>query len=218
MKAAPLLAPLLATALALAAPLAAALNFSDLEEGLHYQVLDNPGKFDPAKKGVEVVEVFLYTCPHCAALHPMLEGLRERLPRRAHLQSMPAVFGEAQRRHAELFWGLNLLNADDATHVAVFNSIHRARRSMNSDSDISSLAETRGLDGEKLLRAMQSLRVRSAVSRSSRMVRRWQIKGVPSFIVDGRFLLTASRANRFRQSDLVEATALVAKAVDEGRL
>jgi thiol:disulfide interchange protein DsbA len=50
-----------------------------LEEGFDYAVLPNPQPTETADK-IEVVEVFMYTCPHCYHLEPTLAQWRQTLP------------------------------------------------------------------------------------------------------------------------------------------
>src|SRR6478609_3126004 len=52
------------------------------------------GKAWAAKPGrIEVVEVFGYTCPHCAHLEPILQPWKAKLPRDVDFVALPAAFG-----------------------------------------------------------------------------------------------------------------------------
>ena len=46
------------------------------EEGFDYAVLPNPQPTETGDK-IEVVEVFMYTCPHCFHLEPTLAQWRQ---------------------------------------------------------------------------------------------------------------------------------------------
>lgn len=61
------------------------------KNGTDYLTLDTPVRADTGKK-IEVVEVFMYHCPHCNALEPVMAdwgqaaGRQDRLPPPAHGQ------------------------------------------------------------------------------------------------------------------------------------
>ena len=89
------LLPVLITLLALlpAATLAASPASAPLIEGQDYEVIPDGKPFAPAKGKIEVVEVFGYTCIHCAHLEPTLAAWKKKLPRDVQLTPVPAAFG-----------------------------------------------------------------------------------------------------------------------------
>jgi thiol:disulfide interchange protein DsbA len=81
------LRPLIATAAFMAA--AAGAHAADFKNGLDYNTVDLPTRPDTGKK-VEVLEVFMYHCPHCNALDaPLADWVKKQgdkiVFRRMHL-------------------------------------------------------------------------------------------------------------------------------------
>ena len=75
------------------AALAAAASGAPPVEGTDYVVIANGETFEPANGQVEVVEVFGYTCPHCATFDPLISAWKSRLPADVRVTYLPAPFG-----------------------------------------------------------------------------------------------------------------------------
>ena len=71
---------LLLMLLAIAPLSACAASPTALVEGEDYELIAEPGPFAPLAGKIEVVEVFGYTCPHCAHFEPQLEAWAAKLP------------------------------------------------------------------------------------------------------------------------------------------
>ena len=61
--------------------LSAAPAATDLQEGRDYERIAQPGPFQPLAGRIEVVEVFGYTCSHCAHFEPQLVAWVAKLPK-----------------------------------------------------------------------------------------------------------------------------------------
>ena len=73
-------------------------------EGQDYELIEQPGPFAPLAGKIEVVEVFGYTCPHCAHFEPQLEAWAAKLPADVRFTPVPGAFGGYWDAYARAFY------------------------------------------------------------------------------------------------------------------
>ena len=96
-----------------------------LVAGTDYAVIPGGQPFEPLNGKIEVVEVFGYVCPACAAFQPLLSAWKKKLPADVRFTYVPAAFGRewdavrARRSTPPRRWAWST-----QTHDAVFHAIH----------------------------------------------------------------------------------------------
>jgi len=184
------------------------------KEKIHYErVL--PAQPTSTDKKVEVVEVFLYTCPHCNNLEPYVHRWLKKIPPEAQFVRMPAVFQPKQELHARAYYAGEILGVLDKTHPAMFEAIHQQKRHLNTDADIQKLFAEHGVSEKDFKRVFRSFAVEAKIRRAKDMSQRYGIPGVPALVVDGKYRtgarLAGGNANIFRVVDYLVATESKAK-------
>ena len=181
------------------------------KEKIHYErVL--PAQPTSTDKKVEVVEVFLYTCPHCNNLEPYVHRWLKKKPAGAEFVRMPAVFRPQQELHARAYYTAEILGVLDKVHPAMFEAIHQQKRHLNTDADIQKVFAEHGVSEKDFNRVFRSFAVEAKIRRAKDMSQRYGIPGVPALVVDGKYRtgarLAGGNANIFRVVDyLVEKEA-----------
>ena len=102
--------------------------------------------------------------------------------------------GQQQRLHNDLFnaWNVNNIDLSDEAKVSDFVAQH-------------------GVDRSKFSAAFNSFTMSSKVARSNQMVRDYGIRGTPTLVVDGKYVITG-----LEPEDIVKVLdVLVAKARKE---
>lgn len=178
--------------------------------GKHYRVLvpTQPTSSSPDK--VEVVEVFWYGCPHCFRLEPGLENWDAKARRPyVQLRRVPIIWepDPVKRAHARLYYTLEALGKADALAMDVFREIHV---SLNPLVDPTSPANTEQLQKAFLVahgvsaadfdRTYRSPGVEANLQRAEQLAQRYQITGVPTLVVAGKYTADVSSAGS--ESDL----------------
>ena len=158
-------------------------------EGVHYETLPQPGTFLPVKKGqVEIVEVFAYTCSHCASFAPKLDAWKATLPANVVVRYSPAGYnlGEPLSR---AFFASEELGALGLTHLNTFDALHGARTlPMNpTEREIAAYYGTLGVDATKFQAAMDGPKVMQRMQAARNFSMRIGLKGTPTLIVAGRY-------------------------------
>jgi thiol:disulfide interchange protein DsbA len=209
---------LLATALVASTAFASP---TDPKNGVEYVTLAQPQPVQATGKKVEVVEFFMYHCPHCNALEPDLEQWVKKqgnniLFRRIHL---PATGPNDPEAHLHLT--LEAMGKAEEFQPKVFKAWHVDHLRLNTDAAIIDWVTKNGIDRNKFLDTWNSFGVMTKLHRAPQVATDYKVDGVPTIIIDGKYqtapsivynsLKTSSEPALF-QATLQVMDALVAKA------
>lgn len=178
-------------------------------EGKDYTRLQNPVRVSGTK--IEVLEFFGYWCPHCAAFEPSLEAWVRKLPADVNFRRIPVLFSPTQEIYQRLYFALEAMGAVEAMHGKVFVAMHNNRQRLDKDAEIVTLANANGVDGAKLIETMKSFSIAAKLSQAKTLVQTYQIDGVPTVAVNGRFLTSPGQAGTNERA-LVVMDALIQRA------
>ena len=175
-----LLATVLAASTAFASP-------TDPKSGVEYVTLAQPQPVQATGKKVEVIEFFMYHCPHCNALEPQLEQWVKKqgdniVFKRVHLPSSGPNDPEAHLRLT-----LEALGKAEEFQPKVFKAWHADRLRLNTDAAIIDWASKNGLDRNKFLDAWNSFGVTTKLRRLPQITSDYKVDSVPTIIIDGKY-------------------------------
>ncbi|WP_260291809.1 thiol:disulfide interchange protein DsbA/DsbL [Sedimenticola hydrogenitrophicus] len=157
------------------------------EEEVHYFSIipEQPGAEGDK---VQVVEFFWYACPHCYKLEPHIGQWLERKPDAVEFVRIPAMFKRADVvLHAKTFYALTLMGVEDELNAAIFDEIHVRKNRLATAEDMEALLADKGVDVEAYRKAMKSFAVQTQSRRAEVLAGRFDIRGVPAFVVDGKY-------------------------------
>jgi len=157
-----------------------------LEEGIEYTTLANPQPTDTGDK-IEVLEVFMYTCPHCFHLEPTLNQWLATKPANVEFRRMPAVFSSKPDLYARAYYAAELLGVQEKFTTAIFDTIHVKKQKGADDDAVIAVATEAGIDGDDFLKALNSFDVNMKVNRARNATRNYGIDGVPAIIINGKY-------------------------------
>ena len=211
LKSLALLALLLPMAACAAADGPAAANAAAVVEGRDYVVVDGGQPYRPLDGKIEVVEVFAYTCPHCAEFQPALSAWVARLPDDVRFTYVPAPFGPGET-WARAFFVAEEAGAVRRTHEALFAAVHRDGLLAHNATagELAWFYGQHGLDPTRMKVAMLSPEVEAKVRHARQFSLDIQLPGTPTLVVNGKYVITPrSHADALRIAD-----GLVAKLRD----
>ena len=157
-----------------------------IENGKDYRTLGQRAPVDAPAGKIEVVEFFWYSCPHCNTFEPALEAWSRKLPADVVLRRVPVAFRDDFVPQQRLFYALEALGRMDL-HAKVFQAVHVERQPTNREDSILAWAQKNGLDRAKFQEAYASFSVQSKAKRAAQLQDAYQVQGVPSLGVAGRF-------------------------------
>lgn len=173
-----------------AAPAKAAAD--GLVPGTDYVEIANGMPFEPKTGKVEVVEVFGYTCPHCAHFEPMLEAWQARQPADVSLVRVPAPFGGWWQPFAKAYYAAESLGLVDETHAAMFDALHVAKSlpappAIATDAQVAAFYAKHGADAAAFETRMESPEVAQKLQRATAFLDRVGADSTPTLVVDGKY-------------------------------
>lgn len=157
------------------------------DEELHYFSIipEQPGAEGDR---VQVVEFFWYACPHCYQLEPHLNKWLEKKPDYVDYVTIPAMFNRPNViMHAKTYYALKLMGVAEQMHEKIFSAIHDDRKRLNTQEDMEAFLESQGVDIEAYRKAMKSFAVQTQARRAAVLAERFDIRGVPAIVVDGKY-------------------------------
>ncbi|MDM0013977.1 thiol:disulfide interchange protein DsbA/DsbL [Variovorax sp. J22P168] len=166
------------------------------QAGKQYIVLGKPAPSDVPAGKVEVVEFFSYNCPHCAAFEPRLEAWVKKLPPYVVFRRIPVPFvGNDTEAKQRLYYTLEAMGKLDDIHPKVFQAIHQQRANLTGDAAILAWSEKQpGLDAKKFAELFKSFSVVGKAKRAAQLTNDYQVAGVPSLGVAGRWYVDGDSA------------------------
>lgn len=168
-------------------------NAQTYEEGTHYDVI-KPAVRVGASDEVVVTEFFWYGCGHCYTFEPLLEVWQKTLPEGVTLQGSPAMWNGAMQLHAKAYYVAEALGVMDTLHPAIFNAMHVQRLRLGTPGSVRELFVANGVSGEDFDKAFDSFGINSQVRQADARARSAKITGTPSLMVNGKYLISASKA------------------------
>ena len=174
------------------------------QEGVNYTRLvpAQPTTVPPGQ--VEVLEFFWYACPHCYAIDPLVEAWKKTKPPYVVFSRIHVMWNEGHRSLARLYYTLDSLGKLNELHTEIFKEIH-----VNGDplvaADPNNAAESErmqtafvkkfGISEDTFKKAYHSFAVETALQRADQLVQRYRIDGVPTFVVNGKYVADVRSAD-----------------------
>ena len=172
------------------------LSAMAIEEGFEYQAISPPvdlSQGDGANK-VEVIEMFFYGCPHCFRAEPMVNKWLKTKPDFVNFTRVPAIFQDTWEPLARAFYVAKALGVLDRIHEPLFNSIHIKRQKNFKKDAIRAFFVSQGVSAEDFDKTWNSFQVANQIARARDLGKRFYIKGVPSFVIDGKWRTNGTMA------------------------
>ena len=161
-----------------------------IDEGIEYKLV-SPAQPTITKNKIEVVELFWYGCPHCFNFEPDLKEWLAKKPENVVFYRIPAIFNPAWALHARAYYTAKTLGLFDdgkhAFHDAFFNEIHVKKKRLNNKESLKSFFARFGVSVEDFNDTFDSFAVNTKVNRAAALSKRYQLQGVPSIIINGKY-------------------------------
>jgi thiol:disulfide interchange protein DsbA len=162
------------------------------EEGTHYVKLDVPLK-TPDTNSVEVMEYFSYGCPHCYRFEPLVQQWKSDLPADVDFNRTPAIWNvTGYELYARTFYTAEALGVLEEVHYALFQAIHRDKRSLLDLKSMAMFMLEHGVETEIFVKTFtESFGVKAMYQQATARQRIYQSNGVPAVIVNGKYRVEA---------------------------
>lgn len=174
---------------ALLLAIAPALAYDGHDHGPGLQPITGGTTLQPADGKLEVVEVFAYTCGHCANFQPILEAWLRKAPANVRFAYLPAAFNPGDA-YARAYFAAQSMGVLKQFHGAAYEAIHRsgalpARGA--SAGELATFAGTLGIDAARFRAAMDSPETDAKMAAARDFALHNGIQGTPTLVVDGQY-------------------------------
>lgn len=165
---------------------------ADYVAGKDYRVLENPEKI--SGDAIIVREFFWYGCPHCNSLNPHMEKWAKTKDKDVAFFKTPAAMNPVWETNARGFYAAQLLGFEDKTHDALFDAIHKDGQKLFDQQSLSKWYASQGVDEKKFNSLYNSFAVGTKIGRSQAGAKRYQVTGVPTVVVQGKYVISGQDA------------------------
>ncbi len=170
--------------------------------GKDYVRLDPPRPVTSGDR-IEVIEFFYYGCPICYELEPVLARWYFNSPGTIDLRRVPALSSDNWDHFAKLFYALEAVGQLGRLHWPVYDNFHFDGVKLNEEAVMLNWVGKNSIDKEKFAAAYRSPEIQAKLVAARQMIQTYDIKGVPSIVVDGKFVTSARQAGGTRELMLV---------------
>jgi len=166
-------------------------------EGSQYRRIDPPAPLTEHQGKVEVVEMFLFACPHCYELAPKLRHWLKDKPY-VDFHRVPAIAGPSWADQARAYYmiqalGNNSIPSDHPEQIReslesrLNKAIHLDGKQIYNESSVIDFFVSQGIDEQRAYALYESPEVAVGVNQARLKTVQYGLRGVPAVIVDGRF-------------------------------
>jgi protein dithiol oxidoreductase (disulfide-forming) len=166
---------------------------SGLEPGRDYIRLEPQHPVTSGDK-IEVIEFFYYGCPVCYELEPKLSRWYFNASGSVALRRVPALASDSWENFAKLFYTLQAMGQLARLNWPVYDNFHFRGLKLNEEPVMADWVAHNGLDKQKFIAIYQSPEIQAKLAQARKMTKDYGIEGVPSIVVDGKFLTSAGMA------------------------
>jgi thiol:disulfide interchange protein DsbA len=155
-----------------------------------FQLLEPPRPVSSGAR-IEVIEFFYYGCPVCYEAQPYIaRWLLKAGPSVAHLR-VPAAFTESSESFARTYYTLEAMGLLARLHWPLYENHHFDGKELNVEKNVTDWVAENGADRARFSETWHSPQVTAQVEAAKKKLDYYGVKGVPTFVVDGRYLTSA---------------------------
>jgi thiol:disulfide interchange protein DsbA len=158
-----------------------------------YKLVSPPVNTRDTEK-VEVLEYFWFGCPHCFAFEPSINKWAAEKPDYVDFVREAPPLNPSWEPHSRAFYAAEIMGVTDQMFDALFDGIHVDRRSLRSPDSIAKFVGELDIDSKKFRKTMDSFAVNTRMNQAMEMARASRITGVPSIVINGKYLTGGSLA------------------------
>ena len=178
------------------------LAFADAPKvGTEFDAVAQPISTDnPAK--IEVMEIFWYGCPHCYHMEEPLNAWVKKLPSDVYFKRMPGLPNPSWAPMAKAFYAMETLGVGEKLHTKLFEALHKQKTLNPTDEKaaIDWVTLQSGSDRLKVEQAFKSFTMNTDLNRAAQIFRASGATGVPTLVIDGKYITSATQAGGNEQA------------------
>lgn len=169
--------------------------------GAQFDAVAQPIATDNAAK-IEVMEIFWYGCIHCYQMDAPLTAWVKKLPSDVYFKRMPGLPNPSWAPMAKAFYAMETLGVAEKLHTPLFDAINKSKTLNPTDEKaaIAWVTQQSGMDKLKVEQAFKSFTINTNLNRATQIFRASGATGVPSLVIDGKYITSSTMAGSNEQA------------------
>ncbi|QUN07576.1 thiol:disulfide interchange protein DsbA/DsbL [Shewanella yunxiaonensis] len=177
---------------------------ADYKEGQDYVTVE--GIPEPSKPMLR--EFFSYNCPHCYHEDPVIQKLVSLLKGKVAFERTPVgAHRPSWILSQEAYYLAQKFKITEQVHSKIFELIHEQHKPFNTDADLKAFFESQGIDKDVLDKNIGSADAKLAMENYETQTQLSKIRGVPSLLVNGKYLIKTHMSDAEELAKLIEYLA-----------
>jgi protein dithiol oxidoreductase (disulfide-forming) len=163
------------------------------QENIHYTTIPDA----PAAAGdeVDVIEAFSYMCNHCATFEPYITSWKKRKPEHVAFKRIPVVFGRnTWELYARAYVTAEMMGIADEAHGGLMDKLWKEQTVLRDMDELAKFYSSFGVKPEEFVATSRSFAVDARMRRDQRFLQNAGVRGTPSMIVNGKYLVAGNAA------------------------
>ena len=141
-----------------------------------------------------IFEFFSYACPHCYRLEPEIKKWSST-HKDVVFVKMPVSFnGGAWEVLAKAYYISVALDKEKLFSPLIFKEIHVQHKSLNDEADLKAFFMKNGVSAKQFDQLYNSFGITQQLRQNARLVKAINLMGVPTLVVDGKYITSPSQA------------------------
>ncbi|GIU15695.1 MULTISPECIES: thiol:disulfide interchange protein DsbA/DsbL [unclassified Shewanella] len=169
-------------------------------EGVHYRVLATP--IPVSSDNISVTEFFWYGCPHCELFEKPLHKWEQTMGDGVQLVQSPAVWNQAMKLHAKVFFIVQQMPDKQKIHTALFGEVMDLREITDlkqQQSKLGHFLNGYGLTQQEFTEKLNSEEIKSKLKQAMQIMSSAEIRSTPTILVNGRYIVLNESATSAEQ-------------------
>jgi protein dithiol oxidoreductase (disulfide-forming) len=162
---------------------------------------------------VLVVEMFLYSCPHCYSFDPIVEAWRKKQPDYVQFVRVPAVYASSKDLFLnKAFYTAEALGILDTLHSAIFHAFHQKNQRFSTDKQLQDFFVSQGVPADDFRATYHSFGVDMRMRQARTLTSRYGIQSVPMMVINGKYRIESGKAGGY-----TKMMALIDELIEQER-
>ena len=166
---------------------------------------------------IEVIEFFYYGCPVCYEAQPHVARWLNRAGPDVAILRVPAVFTDSSESFARTFYTLGAMNQIARLHWPLYDNHHFDGKQLNVEQNVVAWITSNGVDAARFTQLWHSPEIDAQLEAAKKALATYDVSGVPTFVIDGRYLTSAKLAGSVPSMMRVVEQLVVRARAERGR-
>ena len=165
--------------------------------GFEYRSIKQQPVANPER--IEVIEFFWYGCPHCFHFEPTLNRWLADKPKNVDFIQVPAPLNKSWEIHTKAFYALELMGMQKKLHEKIFEAIHMKKMRLFDEKSLTDFLVKQGVNRDEFTKKMKSFSVNGKLNKARKMMKDYEVRGVPQLAINGKYITSGSMAGGYQQ-------------------